>query len=207
MSEPGPLPLHTGATRAAADLTERLLRSPGGPTGPRLIGIDGRSGTGKTTLAYFVLHSLARRETSAACVHMDELYAGWLGLADALPALRRQVLSPLRTGAPAAYRRWDWARGAYARHPVSLPSVDVVVVEGVGAVHADPAGYDLSVWLTAPTATRRERALCRDGEVFAPHWDSWAAQEDQLFGSRPEGPPPWSAQVILSFAGQDPGPG
>ena len=29
-------------------------------------------------------------------------------------------------------------------------------------------------------AVRRARALARDGAVYAPHWDRWAAQEDAL---------------------------
>ena len=29
-----------------------------------------------------------------------------------------------------------------------------------------------------PGPPRRTRALARDGETFAPHWDRWAAQEE-----------------------------
>ena len=35
----------------------------------------------------------------------------------------------------------------------------------------------LLVWLEAPLPLRRERALARDREDFAPHWDAWAASE------------------------------
>lgn len=191
---------HTGAAQAAHDLVARLLRSPTlDRPGPRLLGIDGRSGTGKTTLADAVVGSLAVAGVRGSCLHMDELYAGWQGLAGALPALQRQVLTPLRKGLPARYRRWDWARDGYAKHLVTLPPGEVVVVEGVGAVHADPAAYDLTVWLSAPTPARRERALARDGEVFAPQWDTWAAQEDELFGAGPSESPPWAAHVHLSL--------
>ena len=37
---------------------------------------------------------------------------------------------------------------------------------------------DLAVWLELETPARRTRALARDGETFAPHWDRWAAQEE-----------------------------
>jgi anthranilate synthase component 1/para-aminobenzoate synthetase len=36
------------------------------------------------------------------------------------------------------------------------------------------------VWLEAPSSVRKKRALDRDGETFAPHWDRWAAQEDAM---------------------------
>ncbi|MGI8946854.1 MAG: hypothetical protein ACR2FV_02515, partial [Ornithinimicrobium sp.] len=117
--------------------------------------------------------------------------------------LHRQVLTPLRLGGAASYRRWDWARGSYARHPVRVPPAEVVVVEGVGAIQADRAAYDLTVWLSAPTPVRRARALSRDGEMFAPHWDTWAAQEDELFGSAADGMPPWPVDVHLSVTEPD----
>ena len=39
---------------------------------------------------------------------------------------------------------------------------------------------DLLVWLEAPEGLRRERALSRDGQTFAPHWERWAAQEAEV---------------------------
>ncbi|MFC6235722.1 hypothetical protein ACFPZL_11580, partial [Leucobacter soli] len=43
-----------------------------------------------------------------------------------------------------------------------------------------------SLWLECPAPLRRQRALARDGEIFAPHWDSWAAQEEtQIAAERP----------------------
>ena len=36
------------------------------------------------------------------------------------------------------------------------------------------------------TVVRRARALSRDGETYAPHWERWAAQEDAVYrSSRP----------------------
>ena len=36
------------------------------------------------------------------------------------------------------------------------------------------------VWTEAPASVRKNRALDRDGDTFAPHWDAWAAQEDTM---------------------------
>jgi para-aminobenzoate synthetase len=61
----------------------------------------------------------------------------------------------------------------------------VLIVEGVGAGAVPcPDLVDLSVWLEVDVELRRRRALARDGDLFAPHWDDWAAQEEQLFAQR-----------------------
>lgn len=202
MSSTGALRLHTSAERAA-DVLVALLAPPTGGPGPLLVGIDGRSGTGKTTLADAVRRVLHGAQVSVFCVHMDQLYAGWQGLAAALPSVRRQVLVPLRAGDTLSYRRWDWARDGWEPEPTTSGRRDVVVVEGVGAVHADPAGYDLTVWLSAPTPVRRRRALARDAGVFAPHWQRWAHQEDELFGPVGDGPPPWPVDLHLRLVPDD----
>ena len=152
----------------------------------RLIAIDGRSGSGKTAYA-------AGQFPGATVLHMDDLYAGWSGLRDAPTSLTEQVLSPLRKGEPAAYRRFDWHTGTFAETVIVEPA-DVIVVEGVGSSAAPATDlYDERIWLTAPRHVRKARALARDGDTFAPHWDDWAAQEDVLF---PADPPLWADAVV-----------
>ena len=70
-----------------------------------------------------------------------------------------------------------------------------LVVEGCGALVPPAARYAaLRVWVDAPTAVRRERALSRDGETYAPHWDRWAAQEDAVYSTAR----PWDrADLVL----------
>lgn len=152
----------------------------------RLIAIDGRSGSGKTAYT-------ARHFPQATVIHMDDLYAGWSGLSDAPTSVADQVLSPLRQGEPAAYRRFDWHAGTFAE-PVEVAPADLIIVEGV-ASSVPPAAqfFDERVWLTAPEQVRKARALARDGETFAPHWDEWAAQEAALF---PDDPPPWADTIV-----------
>lgn len=149
-----------------------------------MLALDGRSGAGKTALAARLSAELALRDRWCAVVHLDDLYPGWCGLAAALPALCTDVLRPLREGAPARYRSWDWlaARPGPVREVRSAP---VVLVEGVGAGAAPcPDLVDLTVWLEVDEELRRRRALARDGDLFAPHWDDWAAQEEQVFALR-----------------------
>jgi len=48
----------------------------------------------------------------------------------------------------------------------------------VGAISAASRPLaDLALWVQLDDATRKQRALARDGDTYAPHWDRWAAQE------------------------------
>ena len=144
---------------------------------PLIILIDGRSGAGKSTLASR-LKDLWSPPTTVACLGLDEVYPGWDGLAAASDALAG-MLREARSGRPLVWRGWDWTQGAWGSELRCGPA-DVLIVEGAGAVTADTAGIaDLRVWVDAPAAERRERALRRDGETFRPHWERWALQEDR----------------------------
>ncbi|WP_299036542.1 hypothetical protein [uncultured Pseudokineococcus sp.] len=138
--------------------------------------VEGRSGAGKTTLA-----AALGRDLGAPVLRMDDLYPGWDGLAAASARLARDVLPGWRRGRPVRARRWDWALGRWSvdvADDVVVPACPLLVVEGVGAGVLDAAAApDVLVWVEAPDDVRRRRALVRDGDAYAPHWDRWAAQE------------------------------
>lgn len=147
------------------------------PCGPvTVVAIDGPSGSGKTTLAKGVSEALG-----APVVHMDHIFPGWDGLADAVGLLVTQVLEPLARGERAAYRIWDWATDEWGG-TAQVPETDLLVIEGC-ASSVGPAGEyaAVRVWLEAPLEERMRRGLARDGEAFRPHWERWAAQEAELF--------------------------
>jgi hypothetical protein len=137
-------------------------------SGPRpAVLIDGRSGAGKTTLARELAPVLG-----AQLVSLDDLYPGWDGLAAGSAAVAETVLRAEDPG----WRRFDWASGTEAEwHP--LDPAEPIVVEGCGALsRANRALATFGIWVDAPAAERRRRALERD-PGFAPHWSAWAAQE------------------------------
>ncbi|WP_404347871.1 (d)CMP kinase [Phycicoccus jejuensis] len=141
-----------------------------------VVAVDGPSGSGKTTLAKGVVEALA-----APVVHMDELYPGWDGLADAVPLLVEQVLDPLSRGEDARYRVWDWDRHGWGETR-DVPAAPVLVVEGCGASVGRAGEYAaVRVWVEAPRDERMRRGIDRDGETFRPHWERWAAQEERVF--------------------------
>ncbi|WP_238146664.1 NUDIX domain-containing protein [Ornithinimicrobium murale] len=142
-----------------------------------VIAIDGPSGSGKTTLAQAVAQDL-----DCPIVHMDELYPGWDGLAEAVDLVTDQVLEPLTRGEHAAYRVWDWGRGEWGP-TAEVPATDLLVLEGCGSSVGRAGEYAaLRVWVDAEESVRHQRGIERDGETFAPHWERWAAQELALFG-------------------------
>jgi uridine kinase len=141
----------------------------------RIVAIDGRSGAGKTSLA-----SGLRAELGAPVVALEDLYGGWDGLERGIDLLVSEVLEPLSAGRAARVPRYDWVAAAWGT-PWVLEPPGVLIVEGVGAGARRAAAYEsVLAWMEAPQSVRKKRALDRDGETFAPHWDMWAAQEDAM---------------------------
>jgi uridine kinase len=160
--------------------------------GPRcgsvvLIGIDGRSGAGKTTLAGLIAELAEQRGLRTTTIHNDELCPGWDGLPE-VPKRLGEIARQLAIASAATYPTWDWY--AHAAGPEGLiPPSDLVILEGVASI--DPAWAALrsvSVWVDAPANLRKERAIGRDGEGFAAHWDQWAAAEDRYYATAPPNP-------------------
>lgn len=131
--------------------------------------IDGRAGAGKTTVATQLCEAWPGQPPEL--VSMDEFYPGWDGLASAACGLPHLIE---RGG----FTTWDWAQhrpGAWR----SLDPQRPLIVEGCGALTpASKALATYGIWLEVPAPVRRERALARDGDLFAPYWERWATQED-----------------------------
>ena len=133
-----------------------------------VVTIDGYSGSGKSTLAA----ALARLVNGWQVLHLDDWYPGWDGL-EAGADIARRIAADLRGGRASSYEAWDWENGATgATIPVPLAPT---IIEGCGAIEAEA---DLAVWIADPgEEERRHRALARDGQTYAPHWQRWARQD------------------------------
>lgn len=181
------VPLVTAALRAAAPRAGRTA----------VLAIDGRSGSGKTTLA-----AALRDELDCPLVTLEDLYGGWDGLEHGISLLVSEVLRPLAAGRPAVVPRYDWTTRTWAA-PALLPVPRTLIVEGAGAGARAAATFtSLIVWLEAPEGTRRKRALDRDGALYAPFWDQWAAQEERMLARELT---PDRAGVRIDTAGWGPG--
>ncbi len=134
------------------------------------VGIDGRGGAGKSTLA----EQLRKQLPEAQVVHTDDFYRvmdpdtrAALTIAQAYQQnydwqrLEQQVLAPLSQGRPAQYQRYDWPTNALAE-TIEVAASGVVIVEGVGSLRPELRGYyDLKVWVETSTAECRRRMIAR----------------------------------------------
>ena len=136
--------------------------------GVPVVTIDGYSGSGKSTLAA-ALESLL---DGWQVLHLDDWYPGWDGLAEGARVARR-IADDVRGGRASYYEAWDWeadAPGDTVRVPLAP-----TIIEGCGAIEAEA---DLAIWIADPGEDeRRARALARDGQTYAPHWQRWAYQD------------------------------
>lgn len=144
-----------------------------------LIAIDGRCGSGKTTLA----RELQSRLTCTV-VHMDdfflrpcqrtpERFAEPGGNVDRERFLE-EVLRPLAAGKPFAFRPYDCAAQALSE-PVEVTPAAVRIVEGSYACHPLlTPWYDARIFLTLSPEEQQRRILLRNGpeklEMFKSRW-------------------------------------
>jgi len=148
--------------------------------------IDGGAGAGKTTLAGALASAWPG---PVQVVGMDVFYPGWGGLAAASELVAATVLRPVDPG----YRRWDWERSEPAEWVPVDPAVPLIV-EGCGALTPrNRALADLGVWCELGEEERHRRAIARDGELFAAHWDEWEAQEAEHWREHR----PWELADVL----------
>lgn len=142
----------------------------------KVIAVDGPSGAGKTEFA----NALAA-DLGAPVLHLEDVYPGWSGLAATPGLIVKGVLEQLAVGEVGTIPRWDWEHERPGTL-IGIAPVPLLIVEGVGSGARVCRPYlSLLIWLGAPTALRKARALSRDGEVYAPFWDMWADQERRLF--------------------------
>lgn len=169
---------------------------------PLLVGLDGRSGVGKSTLA----RALADR-LDAAVIEGDDFYAGGIELRTDGPESRaaacidwtrqRSVLEALAAGREARWRAFDWQAfdGRLLNEPTNLKPRTVVILEGVYAARPDLADLlDLRVVLVAPEEVRLARLFGREGTI-GPWERQWHEAEEFYFGAVM---PPESFDVVVS---------
>jgi hypothetical protein len=177
-------PEATSAERLEPSLLAQLVELIRGPARPVVL-IDGGSGSGKSSIADQLARALP-----AQLVRLENVYPGWDGLEAASAAVHSDILASEDPG----WRSWDWTLSAPGQsHPID-PS-RALIVEGSGSLSRKNRQLaTFGIWLRLDEATRRSRALARDGDVYAPHWDRWAAQEAR-FAQR-ELPADWADVVV-----------
>jgi uridine kinase len=178
------------ATQAQAiDAVAALAAARSGRT--TFVGIDGRGGAGKSTLAA----RLADAVPGVVVIAVDDFSGPHVAEWD-WTRFVRQVRDPLLAGRAACYQRWDWDSDQGVEwHRVDPGSV--VVVEGVSATRRE-AGvpWQLKIWVDAPRDVRLARALQRDGADMLAQWtEVWMPSEDAYAASQA---PDQHADLVVS---------
>jgi uridine kinase len=200
-----PLTLPAGEPEATAwrrarvpELLQLIVAAGGNPPGrPRIVAIDGRGASGKTTLAA----RLQAHAPASAVVHTDDLawheplFAWGHLLAD-------HVLRPLRQGRAVSFRPPAWERRGRVGAVVVPAGLDLVLVEGSGASQRDHAELiDATVWVQAAFDEAEQRGITRDvaegvnGDQVqaAAFWQAWMTEELPFF----ERQRPWERACIV----------
>ena len=175
-------------------LSDLLSLKAGCSRRPLSVAIDGRSGTGKSTLA-----AVLAADLGATLVEGDDFYAGGTSIREEPPAClvrscidwvrQRAVLESLRAGHRASWRAFDWETfdGRLLDEPTCIEPRQIIILEGVYSARPELADLiDLSVLLKVDEPVRQARLLAREGEMGA--WEyQWQAAEDFYFKDvRPE---------------------
>jgi para-aminobenzoate synthetase len=166
---------------------------------PILVAIDGRSGTGKSTVARALV-----QEVPSVIVPSDDFFAAGI-TAQAWAArsaperardcidwrrLRAEALEPLLQGQDAAWHPFDFAAGERPDGTYSISTEivrrepePVILLDGAYSTRPELADLiDLSILVTTPDAIRRWRLEAREDPQFLAAWhDRWDAAEDYYF--------------------------
>ncbi|MGD8215567.1 uridine kinase family protein [Aestuariimicrobium sp. Y1814] len=187
---PGEPLITTWRTVPLAELCASLV-PPTSARAPRpwVVAIDGRSASGKSSLAT----GLAGLLPGSAIIHTDDL--AWHEPMFAWgPQLAHDVLVPLRHSRRLDHRPPQWvARGRPGA--IRVQDADVVLVEGAGANQRGLEGLlDVAIWVQSDFHAAEKRGLARDiasgvngDEASATEfWHSWMAHEVEFMaGHRP----------------------
>lgn len=153
-----------------------------------LVSIDGRCGSGKTTLAAYL-----QQKFSCNVFHMDDFYLppvfhakNWENIPAGnmdLVRLRSEILEPARDGQDVFYRTYDCHQNT--RHvPLCVRHTPLTIIEGSYSQHPLLSElYDLKIFLTCTAQTQRERLQIREGDYFSMFEKQWIPMEERYFNA------------------------
>ena len=157
------------------------------PERPVLVALDGRCGSGKTTLAA----QLAEQFPGNAVFHTDDYYLppaqripNWAETPCAnmdLTRLREEVLVPAQAGAAVHCRAYSCREGSYLPEQC-VPPAPLYILEGSYSHHPILAGfYDLKVFVTCSKEEQARRLQAREGERYENFVRRWIPLEEAYF--------------------------
>ncbi len=187
-------------------ILERINQTPAkGRT--KLIAIDGRGGSGKSSLAKLLLEASPDFQLLSVdafpCLPTEhpfdpsgtQTHINWKRLLD-------EALLPLIHGEDANFIRTPWWRGQAIGPSETVRAGGTVIVEGCYSLlrHLRDR-YDLTIWVECQVETAIENAIKRDGEEIRKIWTDVYAKNEELYIQNHR--PIDTADVLLINSGTD----
>lgn len=175
------------AFRNALEIVKEEIKSILKEKETAIIAIDGRCGSGKTTLANAI-----SEDFNCNVFHMDDFY---------LPLEKRtkerldesggnidrqrfleEVIVPARNGEAVFYKAFD-CKLQSLKASVTMKPKSIVITEGSYSCHNDfYVLYDLHIFLTISSETQKERIIKRNGEDgYKAFENKWIPFEEKYF--------------------------
>ena|SRR5436190_3386491 len=161
-------------------------------TGPFVVALDGRSGTGKTTLSRQI-----EKDLNASVITCDDFYTGgtlenWAKKTPKEKAenvidwkrIRNEALIPLLNGRVATWHPFDWQTGfGLSEKVITCRPKKLIILDGAYSSRVELSELvNMSVLIELHDPTRRQRLKEREGEPFVESWHPvWDESEDYYF--------------------------
>ncbi|MGH8877511.1 MAG: uridine kinase family protein [Stackebrandtia sp.] len=168
--------------RSFKELGATVMARPPRLSDVRIVAIDGRAGSGKSTFAARLAAECARAGLDVALVHTDDLLGGWGHPSNFGPYLRQWILRPLEAGGEARYRVYDWIAKRFRTNWCHIGRPELLILEGVTAASAEwRTQLSLSILISTDSQECLRRGIERDGEQLRGEWETWRGHEDAHF--------------------------
>lgn len=145
---------------------------------PKVIGIEGFGGSGKTTLSKQLMDSL----DNAYVIHLDDFIVksklhepAWdTGVFDHA-RLEEQVLKPAVNSSPIVYQKLLYDEDSLSDF-IDVPEVEYIIIEGISCYAPKLLKYyDFKIWVDTPIHIAQQRGQDRDGtHGSAEDWAAWS---------------------------------
>ncbi len=152
----------------------------------KIIAIDGRCASGKTTLALIL-----SEKVNCDVIHIDDFYLPFEKRTEERMAksggnidferLISEILTPVKNGEPYIYSKYNCQNGFFSAGQMVNPQ-KITVVEGSYSCHPCVFPfYDLHVFLDIDKSTQRERVLLRNADRADVFFSKWIPMEEKYF--------------------------
>jgi uridine kinase len=147
------------------------------------IAVDGRGGSGKTTLA-----KLLSEKLEAEIIHTDD-FSGWDNPLNWYLEIIKEVFEPVQNGAESlSYQPASWWENHQPDPVKDQPVTNIMILEGVSSSRSEFSDYiSLSIFVDTPQeeclrrGVERDKSTGKSEEELVKMWKEWTEEENKYF--------------------------